>query len=200
MKVDPIQLIYSAYNQFFLWDNSFVPKTLLEKRPNLALYFKLDFSIDNYGFEKDGNTRHKEWKRSFRKILHVIVTTQHRVYTLTTDDLKEDSFNKASEWKNISNHDFCWHSDGLNDIQDVFMEGYEYCWGHVPEEHRDTPAAAWHFCHFGGSGWLTPEYLSFVEVIRRPTTKKERQERGVDDNYLDKLKSIKPVRFSINFE
>lgn len=104
-----------------------------------GMYFQYCFRFDNYGYEKDGETRHGEWERRYSRVVHVVVTETHNVFIAIDDGdfLRKSEKDMISlEWENTSNHDSCWRSDGLNEIRKALWNGYKQCWSHVPEEHR----------------------------------------------------------------
>ena len=88
--VNAESLIRDLWYQIFRSEEGGIPasqrQNLQYKRPGLALYFKVDINISNYGYEKDGNTYRPEWKRDFRKRVHILVTINHRVYVAVTDN------------------------------------------------------------------------------------------------------------------
>ena len=189
--IRPEQLIYSLWDQVMRQGRDALVPGLWD-RPDIAMHFQVRIDIENYGYEKDGHTFHKEWERKFRRIVHVLVTARHRCYVAIT----ESSFNlnevPAEAWINTSNHDSCWHSDGLNVFHKLFMEAWEHCWSHVPEQHQETPAAMHKFCQFG-AGFASPHVLSFAKIEREAIP-------DARDNYFDRIKSVTPVKFGLTIK
>jgi hypothetical protein len=115
-----------------------------------GIYFAIDYDMHNYGYEKDGNTHHKDWVRNWRKTVHVIVTQRHNVFVCVKESRGTPTL---EDWINSSNHDSCWRSDGLSILDQVGFDAYEHCFGWMPDEHRPIPMCAsthvqfanWHF-------------------------------------------------------
>jgi hypothetical protein len=130
---------------------------------NCGILMSLRISCDNHGYERDGNTFHRNWRRSYRKNIHFIIVKHHSVFVVITDEYDWRKI-PMSEWKNTSNHDTCWRSDGLCDIFTETMKAYHACYDHVPEKHRPAPIAA------NISATFSPALrnpLTFVEVVKK---------------------------------
>ena len=118
-----------------------------------AMYFRISFDMQNYGYEKDGNTHRKEWDRRYLRTIHVLITTRHNVFVAVSET--NDVYIPLADWVNSSNHDSCWHSDGLDILDQVACNAYEHCFAFMPEEHKPIPRLAhtfvqfsrWHFGH-----------------------------------------------------
>lgn len=183
--IRPEQLIYSLWDQVMRQGRDALVPGLWD-RPNIAMHFQVRVDVSNFGYEKDGSTHHKEWERSFYRVIHVLVTARHRCYVAVSTNEFDVTRIPATDWKNTSNHDSCWHSDGLRVIHNVMNEAWEHCWSHIPEEHRGTPGAMHAYCTFG-AGFSSPNLLSFVKISRRPA----------GDYYFDAIEKVEKVKFKL---
>lgn len=200
--IAPQALITSAFEQFF------EPEGLLFKaareEPGLALAFALTLSMENFGYEKDGNTLHEEWRRRYDRKLHFIVTSRHRVYIATiADDRGSDDhtlwFAKPWEvpahlWTNTSNHSSCWRSDGLSIIHTVVYEAYKHCFAWMPEEHnRCSPRCRAYVHTTWGSGICNGPLFTVVRVTRT-----EHEDPKVrQQHYHDRLAKVEEVKLKM---
>jgi hypothetical protein len=158
-----------------------------------GMHLVVGIDVDNYGYEKDANTHHSEWERHFRTYVHIIVVLPHRVYVALSDSgyLKDV---RPDEFKNIGNHDSCWHSDDFT-MGDIVFKGYHECYDHVPREHCPIPLAA------NIDVRLSPlvfseQVFTFVEVTRKNLP----QDKSNGWNYFDALESIKVKPYRIAFD
>ncbi len=180
------KLIYTA------WQQMFGHQGLLQDRQDLGLQFDIRILIKNRGYEKDGNTYHGEWEREFYRHLTIVVTGRHQVFIrsrtvlIGADGQEQQSL--VADWKNTSNHDSGWHSDGLREIWDSMSAGWSHCWDHVPREHQRPMAGMYHYCSINDSELIK---LVRVEVDRDPSC---------PISYLRILKSVTPAKFQIQVE
>lgn len=161
-------------------------------RPDVAMHFQVRIDVENFGYERDGNTHHKGWKRRYHRVIHVLVTARHRCYVASTQNAFRIEEVPLDAWVNTSNHDSCWHTDGLGVFHKSMTEAWDHCWSFVPKEHRDTPASMHKFCQFG-AGFASPHVLSFVKIEREPL-------KDAQDHYFDRIKSVKPIKFGLTLE
>ena len=154
----------------------------------LGMYFLVNVSCTNYGYENDGNTKHDEWERTSRRYVHIVIHKHHRIYAAVTNDVrvKPDALLKASEFKNIGNHDSCYRDSLSSLLSALYFEVYEECWSHVPAPHNKPPIAA--DIEVAFESCFTP-ILNFVEVEREPIKDSKESNHG----YLDRLVSFKPL-------
>lgn len=200
--IAPQDLITSAFEQFF------EPEGLLFKaareEPNLALAFSFTLSMENFGYEKDGNTCHDQWRRRYDRKLHFIVTSRHRVYTATiADDRGSDDhtvwFAKPWEvpvhlWTNTSNHSSCWRSDGLRMVHGEVRAAYEHCFEWMPEAHKRSFSAACSNIHTTwGSGICNGPLFSVVRVTRMEHEDPVVRQR----HYHDRLATVTEVKLKM---
>ncbi|MFO7819747.1 MAG: hypothetical protein R6V17_05855 [Halanaerobacter sp.] len=152
--------------------------------PSLAMFFRVTLSIHNYGYEKDGNTPHPEWRCAFYRDISIIITARYRVFVAIDDAKPTEERIDPGKFQNTSNHDSCWKSDGLACIWQTIMQGYDFCFAHVPKEHRPIPSEM--PLHLGlGRTPFFYDPISFVRV-------EFEGEKG--------LKSIKPLKFKIEIQ
>lgn len=113
-------IIHAAWDQVFR--GNLIPDPWSS---NLALVFNVEIGVQNFGYERDGNTHHPEWERDFFRSLVIVVTARHEVFLRKSpahvSDREIDKI-PALEWVNTSNHDSCWRSDGLREIWETLME------------------------------------------------------------------------------
>lgn len=160
-------------------DNDFV------KDCNVALHLVLTVSAENGGYEIDGNTNHPEWRRSFRKEMHFLITGDHRVFlaivngkTFGLKDIPLES------WKNTSNHDSCWRTDGVQSpITKMMFDAWEHCFSHMPKKHLREQLRS--------SGVEMELEEGGGEVIRFVRIKHEAESR--EDTYHRKITSVKKL-------
>lgn len=187
--IRPEQLISDLWHQVMSQHRDCMIPGLWNERPDVAMHFQVRIDVDNHGYENNGNTFHPEWVRSYHRIVHVLVTARHRCYVAVTHGVAHVTEVLPSHWVNTSNHDSCWHSDGLQVFHRTFMEAWDHCWSHMPKEHQETPASMHKFCVFG-SGFASVKPLSFVTIERAPIP-------DARDTYFDRIVSVKPLGFKI---
>lgn len=115
-----------------------------------AMYFKIDYDLHNYGYDVL-HLHHPEWERHYRKIIHIIVTQTHNVFSAVTAASVEEA--PLKDWQNPSNHDSCWSSDGLRAVHNVAAAAYDHCFAWMDDVNRPAPAltnplvqfSRWHF-------------------------------------------------------
>lgn len=167
-------IIIQTWNQFFgHWGIM-----SRDQQDGLALLFNVEVSIENHGFEKDGNTHHEEWEHHFFECLEYVVTARHEVFVRVND----------GEWINTSNHDTCWYSDGLRDIFESLYRGWEHCYGHIPNEHRLSMREMYHHCTING-GILSQNMVQFARVSTERV-----------NGYRRKLTKVNPIKFQIQLQ
>jgi hypothetical protein len=167
-------------------DNDFV------KDYSVALYLVLTVSAENNGYEIDGNTHHPEWQRRFRKEMHFLITGDHRVFLAIVDGktfgLKDIPL---ESWKNTSNHDSCWRTDGVQSpITKMMFDAWEHCFGHMPKEHlHEKLRSSGINMELGDGGG---EVIRFVRI----------KHQGVshEDTYHRKITSVKKLVPVITFK
>ncbi len=152
---------------------------------NLAMHFVVEINACNHGYEKDGNTYHKGWERSYRIYMHYIVSSYRNVWCALSDspllsDVPLDTF------KNTSNHDTCWRSDGFRDIFNAYFNAYKMCYSHIPDEHRPAPIASNTRITLNS---MLRKQVHFVRFSMKRS-----------DNYHYGLTEVRPVAFNFSVE
>lgn len=182
-----ISLYEILCDSYFSRETPFVEGTELKE---LGIHFAVELRADNHGYEKDGNTHHESWERRIYNVFHVIILQNRRVYTCLSKHISLHEI-KAEEFKNKSNHDSCYRSDGLHELFKIVGTMFDEAYSHVPKAHQPKHYMA------GVNGNLTPmlrKAFRYVRVKRKPLPHKE-GERW--DNYFDMLDSIQEVDFKI---
>lgn len=157
--------------------------------PALALMFSVHISQENYGYEKNGNTHHDEWRRRYNSTVHVIITARHRVY-VAIGGFRWKTI-PMTDWKNTSNHDSEWRG-GLSPIDQEISNAWDHCYrwmeddevacAHMPENmYYPQPHV------YMGQGLSSSEPIKFVRVTRAPLEPR--------DSYFDQITAIEEVDF-----
>jgi hypothetical protein len=148
--------------------------------PDCGVLMTLAIRADNHGYERNGNTFHKNWVAHYRNYLHYIIVKPHSVFVAIT--CKPDFRDVwVEEWRNTSNHDSCWRSDGFSDIFREVMKAYHACYDHVPKRHQPTPISS------GISASLSPSLrqpINFVSISKR---------KSLDDDYRYTITHIREL-------
>jgi len=201
--VDPSAIIVALFEQFREMNpiyGNFEGRTLLDRIDNpfirdrtLGMYFPVEVTCDNYGYENDGHTRRPELERHYRKFLHYIVLSGRRVYVAVSDAGRLEDV-PVGLFENTSNHDSCWRQDGVQrKLFEVYIEAAHHCYNfdELPKHLRKPPIAAIAADVQGRMGrpLFADNLIQFVRVERGPY---------VDENhrYLDTIKSVKKVKFN----
>lgn len=153
---------------------------------NEGLYFIVQISNNNYGFENDGNTRHKEWANHAKYYLHIIILKARRVFTAITNS---EEMPELPEWKNTSNHDSCFRHDGLQDIFTVGAKVWEEAWKNTPDEHKECMKMTTEYKI--NHGWLSGPLFKCVGVIFENDYKTD------ESGYFKKLTDISIIKKTI---
>ena len=127
---------------------------------NEGIHFCLKLDVENLGFEKDGNTYHKDWEDSKVTFVHYIVTKPHSVYMAVSESIDMPS---PETFKNTSNHNSCWCNDGFCDLFNIFMNMYDETHKNTPEEHRLAPVACSYHISLN-TQWLSGPVFEFVKI------------------------------------
>lgn len=101
-------------------------------KDNEGAYFVVKIDAENYGYEKDGNTYHKNWAKRKIEYLHIIILAQRTVFTCRSTS---DNLPMCGQWKNTSNHNSCFR-EGIDEITKIGFELWDYVFEKTPEEHR----------------------------------------------------------------
>lgn len=163
--------------KFYYGDNDY------SNSSTAALYFCVNVSAENYGYEKDGSTHHPEWEANFNKYVHILVTSKDNVFVAFTDDRKSPENIPIESWKNTSNHDSCWFGDGVESyVDEAVKQADEFVNGHVPKEHANNSVDVC-FEDIGSN------IFSFYDIIHVSV-----------QNGWRKIMSIKPLVFNFSLK
>ena len=122
------QTMLDLYNQFVDYKNDF--------NINEGIYFIVRLSAYNPGYEKDGNTYHKEWVKAKHSFFHIIFLSRRNVFVSISD---KDKIPDPKKWKNTSNHSSCFRSDGIANLSTLYFKMNDDIFEGVPEEHKQAP-------------------------------------------------------------
>lgn len=171
------QVVIALARQFILTHNTVAPD-IWNKRDR-ALRFVLRADVDFYAGEDQ-----KFPDRSGVRMMHVIITSRHRVY-IAQNDGSITWVPKAEDYINVSNHNSCW-SDA---VDSDFTSAYFECAAFVHAGQPDKPPRDMHqHCSFGA---IRGPVFEYVSVEFGPKLK--------DNNYFDTLTKITPVTFRVEF-
>ena len=157
------------------------------KPPEVGLVFHVLVRGNNYGYEKDGNTRHPEWEKSFYQYLTVIILRTRKVFVAVSDCSKWNEV-PVDAFENITNHDSCWESSGFG-VSDLFYKAYHTCYPEsIPKEHRPSPAQANISAEMSGmfQSW---QLFDYAMVSHAPVE--------ASNTYFRRITSIKKMDFTI---
>jgi hypothetical protein len=134
----------------------------------LVLTMCVSLSWTDYGFAEDGNTQVRD-TRKFNKDVWLVFYRPNNYTKVLMREEKLSPFElegKSIQFKQLSDHDSCWRSDGMRWLFESFVEAWDYFDKFEVEGREIDPMVGWDI--FGGS----PTYW-LVESIE-PVDKKER--------------------------
>lgn len=147
-----------------------------------GVYFVVKLDGINFGYEKDGNTYHEEWESRMIKYYHIIFLSCRNVYVAISDEPKTP---QPSEWKNTSNHDSCFRSEGIRDLSSLYFYINDEIYKNTPDGHKKAPIMGSVEMSLEHE-WLCGPLLKFVKV------ETERMDDGYH-NILTKIDIIKKM-------
>lgn len=136
--------------------------------PKLVLVMCVDMHWTDHGYAEDGNTKVRD-KRSFQKKWWLVFHRPNNYTKVLVTDQELSHFNLDSEpiqFKQYSDHDSCWTSDGMRWMFQTFADAWEYFDKYGVEGREIDPMVHW--LVFGGK----PTYW-LVDSIE-PVDKEER--------------------------
>ena len=150
---------------------------------DVGMYVRLSMECENYGYEKDGNTRHMDWVRGSVCDLHFVLVKLHSVFLAKTDGRVSLENVPLNAWENTSNHDSCWRTDGIQSpLTSAMFHLWDKSWERVPREHQQVPKDA--CVDFAlQTGCISGNTFGFVRVGRQHQ----------DDGYHWKLTEVGPL-------
>ena len=147
-------------------------------------YFVIKIGAENYGYEKDGNTYHKNWAKREIEYLHIIILAQRMVFTCRS---KSNNIPTCDQWRNTSNHNSCFR-EGIDEITYIGFDLWKRVFESIPDKHKPaTRDDGVDFTLGGGLYFCSP--FKCVKVIHEASDKK--------DCYFRKLTSIKIIKKTI---
>lgn len=163
-------------------------RLIAKNSSDLGIHFCVELRADNFGYEKDGNTKHNKWERHYYSYIHIIILSERRVFVAISDKIRLEDISVES-WENTSNHDSCYRSDGFAIFNQKYFEAYNHCWKHIPEEHQVSPLEA------NITASLSP-------MLRKPFRYVRVKHEAIDskDSYWRKLTEIREVQYTIIIE
>lgn len=144
--------------------------------PKLVLVMCVDLSWTDHGYAEDGNTKLRETSKFHKKLWIVFHRPNNYTKVLVTEkDLSQMRFNKSPteipefQFKQYSDHDSCWRSDGFTWMFQSFVEAWDYFDTLGIEGRKIDPMVHWSI--FGGKPtyWLV-DYIEPVDHEERWTT------------------------------
>ena len=184
----PESIIVSIFETLMDWHVKNVEFQNPKEEDKYGIAFTFDLDCSNHGYEQDGNTHHEEWERRYRKFIHVIVLRPRKCFVAVTEDHPYLKDVPLDLWKNTSNHDSCWRSDGLRVFHKEMHEAWKYCYEHVPKEHQRYPMDNQVSCELSR---VFGKPFQFVKVT----------DEAADDrsSYHRRITSIEPVEHVLKF-
>jgi len=102
--------------------------------PKICLSMVVRMSWTDHGYDEDGNTKVRE-ERRFSKAFFVIFHRPNNYTRVLIKDVSDDRVFirtrfqkgvKGFEMKQVSNHDSCWRSDGMQWVFKSFCEAWDH--------------------------------------------------------------------------
>lgn len=188
-QIDVSRVITQLSRMLILYGDQLQRPEDWQARSNLGIRFLVRMDASDYGYI---NNTQVTKERSRCVMMSIIVTTGHRVYLAQGNDLQFDP--KPEDYKNTCNHDSCWYSDGIERyISQAYFDAAEYVHERINlylgENHKKAPKDMNQFCTFDKLG---DKVFEFVRIKRGPKCK--------DNDYLDTLTEVTPVKFKITLE
>jgi hypothetical protein len=107
---------------------------------DMAMYFQVRLSMENYGYENDGNTNHQDWRRHYTSFLHIFVTRRYKVFIAVSQEMFLNDVDPTL-FKNVSNHDSAWESAIGDAFRSEFGKAKEHCFDWMEENLEAKPHA-----------------------------------------------------------
>lgn len=149
-----------------------------------GIYFIIEIEGRNFGYEKDGNTFHEEWRKFEHKFVHVLIIRPHNVFIAVSDSSDTP---EHEDFENTSNHDSCWRTDGFHKIGVATWDIYKDIYENTPDEHRPIPLAA------NMDFWLSHHWLGIGDVFKFVKVKMKYE----GNSYKYHLESLEVVKKTI---
>jgi hypothetical protein len=138
--------------------------------PKLALVMCVSLSWNDHGYDEDGNTKIRE-ESQFKKDIWLVFNrpTNYTKVLVTDKKLNPLSLDKDPiQFKQYSDHDSCWRSDGFSWMFETFVEAWDYFDKHGIEGRKIDPMVHWSIFRGKPTYWLVD--LKPVDREERWTT------------------------------
>lgn len=163
--------------------------------PKLILFMIVDLHWTDHGYAEDGNTKVRV-ESSFRKKIKLIFQRPNNYTKVFLSEDDDDGFSvymnskkakKPIQFKQCSDHDTCWRSDGFNWMFQSFVEAWDFFKTKNVEGREIDPMVHWSI--FGGKPtyWL----LDSIEPI-------DKEERWTTD-YMIKFDKPISIQKAVNY-
>jgi len=137
--------------------------------PKLCLVMCVDLSWTDHGYDEDGNTKIRDTRKFGKNLWVVFHRPNNYTKVLVSDKDLLLRFYKSStsteipeyNFKQFSDHDSCWRSDGFRWMFETFVEAWDYFDQFDIEGRKIDPMVHWNV--FGGkpSYWL----IDYIEPV-----------------------------------
>lgn len=179
LEVQASNLVCSLYDRFrSLLTNDFAEG----KNRCEALLVSISTQFSHSGYAEDGNTLHEYGSSEVYTYAHFILCGNVYVWSYTGPEGNPVKV-PLEQWKNTSNHDSCWRSDGVNSIlSTLYFDSCEKVQSHLPDEMRKAPKDVPHYNTMGR--FMGSSIFSFIDI------KFKRSDDNL--NYRFELTDVKP--------
>ena len=156
---------------------------------DIGIHVCFSIDIEQYGYEKDGNTHHPEWQGRSQKCVHYIMLRYHRIFMAVVDTYDPTKV-ELKDWINTSNHDSCWRSDGVQrEARKAFIEAHETAYANTPDENTPPPILS-SDCAEIGLRWHGNTPFEYVRVKHEAIDQKNTYHRKLTEITKLRIKSI----------
>jgi len=147
---------------------------------NLVLAMKIDARWDDHGYGPDGNTKIREGSRFHKEFFLVFHRPSNYTKVLMVEIPNERDHTKNPyihvpcsgkiNMKQLSDHDSCWRSDGMNWVFQTFVDAWNF-FDDQKKEHLEGRAIdpMFHYSIFNGAPtyWLLKDYPRVLDESDR---------------------------------
>lgn len=184
---DRINVIISLASQFIVHNNECQnpahinqPIYGIERK---GIMFTFDLSCECYGYAEFGVTK-PAWASHERHSISIIVAKQHNVF------VNIGNINNLTYYKNTSNHNSCWKSDGFVLLHDFAYKMYNRVYANMPKEKRPNMINA----DFYIWDWLRT-FMQPVSINCKSINCK-----SIEDNYYEQITDLKKIHITDLFK
>ena len=153
----------------------------------LGLLISLDINFFDHGYGKDGNTiERKELDvRRFPSFLFVRPSNYTQVYFYEPSAYSSVIWGPNVIWKQRSNHDSCWRSDGLQDLTKIYFECAKKFDGRKVSGVEMRPCDIHHFHHIGRPTYVQLAKCEKVDKNDRESWDYNIEFKGINPDELE---------------